>query len=52
MMKSKDITRNDLLIIYSCWLGIIGISTTYVRNLESTSLDEDFFVTISSLLSS
>ena len=30
MMKSKDITRNDLLIIYS-WLGIIGISLrTYV----------------------
>ena len=50
MMKSKDITRNDLLIIYSL-LGIIGISTTYVRNLESTSFDEVFFVTISSLLS-
>ena len=38
MIKSKDITRNDL--------GIIGISTTY----ESISLDEVFFVTISSLL--
>jgi len=59
MMKSKDKTRNDLLIIYS-WLGIIGISTTYVLmkfffhnfvTISSTSFDEVFFVTISSLFS-